>query len=143
MNKSTKRSFREVSRRNFLQTSAVAGAGALAALHAPHVHAAGSDDFVVKIGLIGCGGRGTGALLDAIGAGTKIIYPKSGYHTEDAEEGTTAKYKDIRVVALADLFENRLEHCHRNLKKIGRPVPKEHQFVGFDAHKKLLAIPEI
>src|SRR5437868_6487232 len=41
-----------VSRRNFLQTSAIAGAGALAALHAPHVHAAGSDDFIVKIGLI-------------------------------------------------------------------------------------------
>src|SRR3954447_13424444 len=104
---------RELSRRNFLQTSAAA----LTTLRAPHVHAAFAENFQVNIGLIGCGGRGTGALLDAIGAGTKIIYPKSGYHTEDAEEGTTAKYKDIQVVALADLFENRLEHCHRNLKK--------------------------
>src|SRR3954447_13271242 len=130
---------RELSRRNFLQTSAAA----LTTLRAPHVHAAFSENFQVNIGLIGCGGRGTGALLDAVGAGATIIYPESASHTEEAEEGTAVKYKDIQVVALADLFENRLEDCHRNLKKIGRSIPKEHQFLGFDAHKQLLAIPEI
>ncbi len=49
-----------VSRRDFLQTSAIAGAAAYTALRAPYVHAAGGDNFAVKIGLIGCGGRGTG-----------------------------------------------------------------------------------
>src|SRR6185369_12381022 len=98
-----------VSRRNFLQTSAVVGAGALAALHVPQVHAANGDDFIVKIGLIGCGGRGTGALLNAIGAGSKIVYPKNGYHTEDVADGTKATNKHIQVLALADLFDNRMD----------------------------------
>ncbi len=143
MNDFNKRNESAVSRRSFIQTSAVAGAAAIATLRAPYVHAAGSDDFIVKIGLIGCGGRGTGAMMDAIGAVTKIVYPPKGYHTEDVEEGATPTNKNIQVVALADLFENRLEDCHRNLKKIGRTVPKEHQFIGFDAHQKLFAIPEI
>src|SRR4051812_30187534 len=132
-----------VSRRNFLQTSAAAGAAAITTFRAPHVHAASSDNFQVKIGLIGCGGRGTGALLDAVGAGTKIFYPKKGYHTEDVEEGATVAHKEIQVLALADLFENRMEDCHRNLEKIDYHVPKEHRFIGFDAYQKLLAIPDI
>jgi predicted dehydrogenase len=132
-----------VSRRNFLQTSAVVGATALGTLRAPHVHAGSSDNFAVKIGLIGCGGRGTGALLDAIGASTKIIYPQSGYHTEDVQEGAKVEHKDIQVLALADMFENRLEDCHRNLEKVGLRVPTEHRFIGWDAYQKLLAIPEI
>src|SRR3954463_16470711 len=132
-----------VTRRNFLQTSAVAGAAAITALRAPYVHAAGSDDFQVKIGLIGCGGRGTGALLNAIGAGTKVVYPKHTYHTEDVAEDAKVTNKNIQVIALADLFDNRMDDCHRNLQKVGYEVPKERQFLGFDAHKKLLAIPEI
>lgn len=132
-----------LSRRNFLQTSAVVSAAAITTLRAPYVHAAGGDSFAVKIGLIGCGGRGTGALLDAIGAGTKIIYPQSGYHTEDVEEGTTVAHKDIQVLALADMFDKRLEDCHRNLEKVGKSVPKENRFIGWNAYQKLLAIPEI
>src|SRR3954468_18430113 len=134
---------RNVSRRNFLQTTAATTAAALTTLRAPHVHAAFSDNFQVKIGLIGCGGRGTGALMDAIGASTKIIYPQSGYHTEEVEEGTKVAHKDIQVLALADMFENRLEDCHHNLERIGMSVPTEHRFIGWDAYQKLLAIPEI
>jgi predicted dehydrogenase len=132
-----------VSRRSFLQTSAVGSAAAITTLRAPFVHAANGDDFQVKIGLIGCGGRGTGALLDAIGAGTKVVYPKTTYHTEDVAEGAQATNKNIQVIALADLFDNRMEACHGNLEKIGYNVPKERQFLGFDAYQKLLAIPEI
>jgi predicted dehydrogenase len=143
MNDSNNATNAPVSRRNFLQTSAVVGAGALAALHIPQVHAAGSEDFIVKIGLVGCGGRGTGALLDAIGAATKVIYPKHTYHTEDVVEGAKVTNKNIQVIALADMFENRMDDCHRNLEKVGYNVPKERQFLGFDSHKKLLAIPEI
>src|SRR6185295_2892145 len=132
-----------VSRRNFIQKSSVAVAGALTALRAPHVHAASSEKFAVKIGLIGCGGRGSGALSDALGASTKIIYPELGYHTEDVEEGTKVAHPDIQVVALADLFEERINHCHGQLKRIGYTVPKEHRFVGFDAYEKLLAVPDI
>lgn len=132
-----------LSRRNFLQSSAAASAAALATLRAPHVHGGASDTFHVKIGLIGCGGRGTGALLDAIGAGTKVIYPQSGYHTEDVKDNTTVAHKDIQVLALADMFEKRIDDCHRNLEKVGKSVPPERRFLGWDAYEKLLAIPDI
>jgi len=71
------------SRRSFLKQASLAMAGAAAA-RLPMVHAASQGDGMeIKIGLIGCGGRGTGAVLDALGAATKVIYPSSGYHTED------------------------------------------------------------
>lgn len=132
-----------LSRRDFLQASAVVGTAAISALKVPQVHASNGDDFAVRIGLIGCGGRGTGALLDAIGASTKVIYPQSGYHTEDVAEGAQVERKNIQVLALADMFEKRLEDCHRNLKKVGLSVPPERHFLGWDAYQKLLAIPEI
>jgi len=137
-------SSQDVSRRGFIQQSSVAVAGAVAALHAPFVHAASSDkDPRIKIGVIGCGGRGTGAMLDAIGAASKSVYPDKGFHTEDVAEGATVEKKDIHVVALADLFEERLDRCNRNLRKLGREVPKEHCFVGFNAYQDLLAHPEV
>jgi predicted dehydrogenase len=133
-----------VSRRRFLQTSAALAGGA-AALGLPMmsaVHAAG-DDFQVKIGLIGCGGRGTGAVLDALGAASKVIYPASGYHSEDVADGTVVQRKDITVVALADVFEDRLTHCAEQLAKLGIKIPAEMRFTGFDAYKQLLAVPDV
>jgi predicted dehydrogenase len=131
-----------LSRRQLLGRSAVA-AGAVAASEIPFVHAAEGSTADIKIGLIGCGGRGTGAALDAIGAATKVIYPGSGYHTEDAAEGAKAAKKDIKVVALADLFEDRLERARTNFEKAQNPIPKELCFTGFDAYKKLLENKEI
>jgi predicted dehydrogenase len=134
----------ELSRRYFIQNSSLAVAGAVAALRAPYVHAAGSENPPgVKIGLIGCGGRGTGAVLDAVGAAYNTIYPETGYHTEDVVEGATATKHDIEVLALADLYEERLELCNRNLERVKRKVPKEHCYVGIDAFQNLLAHPEI
>jgi hypothetical protein len=46
-----------VSRRTIVQTTAVAGAAAITAMRTPYVHAAGSENFSVRIGLIVCGGR--------------------------------------------------------------------------------------
>ena len=107
------------SRRRFLQeSSAVLVGGTLAATlgSARSVHAAGSD--IIKVGLIGCGGRGSGAAVNAIRAGS-----------------------DIRIVALADAFEDRLKHC-RNLITRQEPkqfvVPDDQCFVGFDSYKQLL-----
>jgi predicted dehydrogenase len=134
----------ELSRRSFIQKSSVVAAGALAALRAPHVHAGSLEkDPGVKIGLIGCGGRGTGAVLNAVGAAVKSIYPEKGYHTEDVAEGATVERKDVQVLALADLFEERLDRCHRNLARLGLNVPEDQCFLGIDAYKKLLAHPEI
>jgi predicted dehydrogenase len=131
-----------LSRRQLLGRSAVA-AGAVAAAEIPFVHAAEGSTSDIKIGLIGCGGRGTGAALDAIGAATNVIYPGAGYHTEDAKDGAKAAKKDIKVVALADLFPDRLERARLNIEKAQGPVEKELCFTGFDAYKQLLENKEI
>src|SRR5438093_1051921 len=132
------------SRRSFLKTSSLVAAGAATVGEFPFVvtsHAAPDDP--IRIGVIGCGGRGSGAVLDALGAETKVIYPKSGYHTEDIKEGAKLANKNISVVALADLFPDRIASCRANLGKLGVNIPAENCFTGFDGYKKLLAIPEI
>jgi predicted dehydrogenase len=136
----------DISRRRFLQNSSLVLAGAAAAARLPiarSAHAAAGSDTQVKIGLIGCGGRGTGAVLDAMGAATNVIYPAAGYHTENVAEGAAVEKKDIRVVALADLFEDRLEGCRKQLKKLNVDIPKSMCFTGFDAYQQLLAVSEI
>ncbi len=102
------------SRREFLKTTAVAGT--LAAI--PNAHAAGSD--VLRVGLIGCGGRGTGAASQALAADS-----------------------NVQLVAMADAFEDRLEQSLetlRNDRKVAAKVtvPAEHRFVGFQAYQQLL-----
>lgn len=116
---STKRAL--PSRREFMQSSAVLAAGAtlggLAMSRA--AHAAGDD--LIRIGLIGCGGRGSGAAKDALEAGG-----------------------NVKLVAMGDAFADRLEGSLRNLTKDESlapriDVPKDRQFVGFDAYQKVLA----
>ncbi len=132
------------SRRQFLRNTSLGLAGVAAFSRLPLVHAAPADtETEIRIGLIGCGGRGTGAALNAIGAATKVIYPDKGYHTEDVADGAKAQRKGIKVVALADLFEDRLERCNKNLEGAGMGVAKDRQFTGFDAYKKLLEVPEV
>jgi predicted dehydrogenase len=80
------------------------------------VHAAGDD--LLKIGLVGCGGRGTGAAVNALGAD-----------------------QNCKLVALADAFADRLESSLAAVKKeCGDKVAvsPEHCFVGLDAGKKLI-----
>lgn len=108
------RGFNSISRRVFLKTSA-ALSGAVIAAGAPKIFAAGSDKL--KVGLIGCGGRGTGAAIDII----------------TADAGT-------EIVAMADLFADRLEN---SLKEVKSKFPdrltvrKGDTYIGFDAYKKL------
>jgi predicted dehydrogenase len=129
-------------RRGFLKTSALLGAAAL--VQAPFVQTArAASDLEIKIGLIGCGGRGTGAVLDAMGAATQVIYPSSGYHTEDVAQNAKIERPNIKVVALADLFEDRLAHCRRQLDRLGCSVPQDRCFTGFDAYKQLLGVGEV
>ena len=74
------------SRREFLRYSGtVAATSALAGVTLPHVHAA--EDNTIRLALIGCGGRGSGAAVDAF----------------------KATGGPVKLVAMADLFENRLE----------------------------------
>lgn len=106
-------------RRSFLQTStAVVAGGALAASLAGHrmVHAA--ENEVLKVGLVGCGGRGRGAAQDAMSADPYA-----------------------RLVALADAFPDQLTRAREGLsKQLGDrySVDDDHAFSGLDAYKKLI-----
>ncbi|MHC4511836.1 MAG: Gfo/Idh/MocA family protein, partial [Planctomycetota bacterium] len=106
------------SRRGFLKnTGRIAATSAIAAGIAPSIYAAGSN--TIKIVLIGCGGRGTGAASNAL----------------------SVKNGPIKLVALADVFESRLERSYKNLKKKHGSqvdVPGDRMFMGFDAYKKAM-----
>ena len=106
------------SRREFLKdTTRLAATTALAGLALPRVHAAGSD--LIQVALVGCGGRGTGATANALST-------KSG---------------PVKLVAMADVFPERLASSFENLKKqFGEraDVPGDRQFIGFDAYKKAM-----
>jgi len=105
-----------MNRRAFLKTGAAAAAlGTLTV--ARTAHAAGSD--VLRIGLVGCGGRGSGAAANAL----------------DADPNS-------RLVAMADAFADRLQGSLASLKgRYGEraAVDPERCFTGFDAYQKLLA----
>jgi predicted dehydrogenase len=105
-------------RRRFLQSSAAA-AGTLAAAGRLSAHIGGSD--TLRIGLIGCGGRGTGAAENALAADS-----------------------NVRLVAMADAFPDKIE---KSLAQIRRDfgdnaakidVPPERRFSGFDAYQHLI-----
>jgi myo-inositol 2-dehydrogenase / D-chiro-inositol 1-dehydrogenase len=103
-------------RRQFVGASALSLAAG--SLLVPAVHAAGTD--VLKIGLIGCGGRGTGAASQALRADPHV-----------------------KLTALADVFEDRLDLSLRSLAKLDDvsakvDVPAERRFTGFDGYKQLI-----
>ena len=106
------------SRRAFLKASAGAGAALAGALAVGRgAHAAGSD--VLKVGLIGCGGRGNGAAVNALNADP-----------------------NARLTAVADLFAENIRSGLRYLKAEKGDqvaVADDHRFTGFDGYQKVLA----
>jgi predicted dehydrogenase len=132
----------EISRRRFLKHSATAASmAALVAGLQAKAYTAGSD--AIKIGLIGCGGRGTGAALDALLAATEVIYPTDTYHTENAAEGARVAVRGVHIVALADVFKDRLDQCREQLHKVGMPVSEDRCFIGFNAYKEVMKLPDV
>ena len=121
-----------VSRRRFLQRSSAALAGAAMTVGSPFVlRASTAEQMKIKIGLVGCGNRGRGAVLDALGV------------SADVAKAARTGNKNIEVVALADLFEERLPLCRRQFAKLGIEIPNSRCFAGIDAYQKLLGIAEI
>ena len=119
-----------VSRRDFVKTSA-AVVGSFMATQLPRSASAfyPSDD-VITIGMIGCGGRGTGAAVQAL---------------------STAQ--NVRLIAMADAFADQVEDSYNNITKEdadhaeavrGRvDVPAERRFAGFDAYKEVIALVDV
>jgi predicted dehydrogenase len=106
------------SRRDFIKTTGrLAAVSALAGIGLPSVHAAGSD--LIQVALVGCGGRGTGA----------------------ASEALSTKGGPIKLVAMADVFEGKLNRSYEALKEKHAEqvdVPNEHKFLGFDGYRKAM-----
>jgi len=106
---------RKTSRREVLKFAAIAAGGtALAGINVPWVHAADANS--IRLALIGCGGRGCGAVGDA-------------FSVADAP---------VQLYAMADLTEDRVRSAHRILaRQFGDRVvaPPERQFAGFDAYR--------
>ena len=109
---------RNLSRREFLaRGSAVAATSALAGVSIPWVHAA--EDNTIRLALIGCGGRGSGAVADAF----------------DSPNGP------VKLAVMADLFPNRLDSALQVLSEKFKDrvdVPPDRRFVGFDAYRKAI-----
>jgi len=104
----------KLTRREFLQSSAVtAGTVALTGVAAPFAHARGSDKM--RVGLIGCGGRGVVAANNCL-----------------------ASSPGVEIVALADVFADQLSGPKNHFK-----VPDNRCFAGLDAYRKLLALEDI
>ncbi|MCP4500662.1 MAG: Gfo/Idh/MocA family oxidoreductase, partial [Deltaproteobacteria bacterium] len=82
------------------------------------VHAQTQSTEVIRVGLVGCGGRGTGALTQALSV-----------------DGS-----NVKVTAVADAFESNISRTLRAVEKMKDKVdlPKERQFHGLDAYKKVL-----
>ncbi len=107
-------------RRDFLRsTGTLAAASALAGIALPHVHAAGNE--TIQIALVGAGGLGTGAAGNAM----------------------SAQNGPVKLVAMADVFEDRLKASYEGLKgqfSDKMDIPEDRKFIGFDAYKKAMDI---
>ena len=117
-------------RRNFVkQSSMLAGAIAAAPLISNANFFSGSDD-VIKVAVIGCGGRGTGAAVQAL-----------------------MSKQNVKIVAMADAFKDRLDECYKNVAgelanagagtKGTLDVPEERKFVGFDGYLKAIPLADV
>ena len=119
-----------ISRRNFLGKAATVGvAGVIVPsiitscsretkkeVAVPTMLDQAPDGPVIRAGVIGCGGRGTGAAINFLSAGP-----------------------NLQIVALGDTFQDRVDQCRADImKEKGQDVPVDKCFVGFDAYQKVI-----
>ncbi|KIC94922.1 Gfo/Idh/MocA family protein [Flavihumibacter solisilvae] len=125
---------KETSRREFVRQSGILAGGLMAApLISNANYFSGSSD-VIKVALVGCGGRGTGAAMQAM-----------------------LSKQNVRLVAMADAFRDRLDSCYKILSaddisdwtsavpnvKDKIDVPEERKFTGFDGYQKAIALADV
>ena len=118
------------SRREFVKgTSLLAGGIMAAPIMSKANFFSGSED-TIKIAVVGCGGRGTGAAMQAL-----------------------SSKQNVKIVAMADAFKDNLDNCHKSLtneinNSIGElakrlDVPEERRFTGFDGYQKAIALADV
>lgn len=113
----------ELNRRGFIAESTVVGSGAVLAANAARAAHRGGGE-ILNVGLVGCGGRGTKAAIQAL--------------TAD---------KNTRLVALADAFQDRLEVSYQSLRKsaVAERVTAERGqcHIGFDAYHHVVEASDV
>jgi myo-inositol 2-dehydrogenase / D-chiro-inositol 1-dehydrogenase len=124
-----------IDRRKFIESAAMAGIATFAtgvvltsckknpgniALGLPPILKGAPKGRKLKAGLIGAGNRGTGAALNFISCGP-----------------------DLELVAIADVFQDKVDHCRERFATYKMNVPAANCFVGFEAYKQLIALDEI
>jgi predicted dehydrogenase len=112
----------DTSRRDFLKTSSLAAALGTGLLNGISSRAYAAGDDTIKIGLVGCGGRGTGAAAQALSTKGKV-----------------------KLVAMGDAFRDQIDNSLRQIQAAvsGKPdaevdVEEARKFVGFDAYKQVV-----
>jgi len=121
MKKGADRKAHKVSRRDFIKRSAAVSLAALTSAGASRLFAAGSDKL--RVGLIGCGARGTGAAMDCVRSS-----------------------RGVEIVAMADVFKDKLDKSLAKLRsKVSDKVSVTVQscYLGFGAYKKVLARDDV
>jgi predicted dehydrogenase len=124
-----------INRRRFLESTALAGIGIIGAstiiagckdagngkvLGLPPILKAAPKGKILRAGLIGAGNRGTGAAMNFISAGP-----------------------DLHIVAIADVFQDKIDACRERFAKLKMDIPAENCFAGFDGYQKLMALPDL
>ncbi len=123
----------QATRRDFVKQSSLLAGGAMATPMLSNLNFYSGSSDAIKIALIGCGGRGTGAALQAL-----------------------QSKQNVKIVAMADAFKDRLDSCYKSLTaedlsdagikgnfKAVVDVPEERKYVGFDSYKKAMAHADV
>ncbi len=126
---------KNIDRRKFIGAAALAGIGIAGAgmaasgckrkpgnteLKLPPILKGAPSGKKLRAGLIGAGARGTGAAINFISSGP-----------------------DLEIVALSDLFQDKIDACSERFASFNLPIPPENCFAGFDGYKKLMALPDL
>jgi predicted dehydrogenase len=122
------------SRREFMKQGTILAGGILTAPLFANANYFSGADAVIKVALIGCGGRGTGAAMQAL-----------------------LTKQNVKLVAMADAFKDRIDSAYKQLNaddlsdwsgvkgnvKNKIDVPEERMFVGFDAYQKAIPLADV
>src|SRR5258708_2248530 len=113
-------------RRDFVKKSSLLAGSILAAPLLSRANFFSGSENTIKVALIGCGGRGTGAAVQAL-----------------------STRQNVQLVAMADAFKDRLDDSYKNIlealedKKTRVQVKEENKFVGFDGYKQAIALADV
>ena len=117
-------------RRDFLKNATLIGGGLMASPLISNANYFSGSEEVIKVAVVGCGGRGTGAAMQAL-----------------------SSKQNVRIVAMCDAFKDNLDKCHKELSEeinnsIGQlktrlDVPEERRFTGFDGYQKAIALADV